>query len=128
MAFLLCFPVVALVGCFSEEFNGAKIYTGAFSDPISKVRILNAGGIRWTDVDIWVAWSGPANLRSNKGYTTCSNLAVIAETFVERDPARQALLRDHAKLSCQKKSGKASGRYFLSHESGIHWWRAWERG
>ena len=127
MKSLLMISPLLFMACLSEQINGSQIHAAAFSDSPGLVNILEAGGTRWTDVDIWVAWSGPATLRSSTGYVPCKNKEVVAKNFAKRDPKRQHLLQQTADLLCQEKPGKSSGRQFVSHNSGVHWWRAWDR-
>ena len=116
-----------LTSCLSENINGAKIRAGAFSDSADLVTILKAGGSRWTDYDMWVAWRGPATLRVNTGYLPCKDKMVVLNAFSKRDPKRRGLLAQTKGLSCLEKLGSLSGQHFVSHSSGVHWWRAWNR-
>jgi len=124
----LFFLVPLILGaCLNEEINGAQIRAAAFSDSSTHVNILDAGGTRWNDVDIWVAWRGPATLRSNTGYVDCKDKQKVIDHFAKVDPKRKDVLQQTAEIGCLEKPGTNSGRQFLSHKSGIHWWRAWDR-
>ena len=116
------------VACLTEPVDGDAIRAAAFSDSEAQVTLLAHGGVRWTDVDVWVAWAGPATLKSSDGYAPCGDPKKVADAFTKRDPERRALLGDLSALSClSKSSSPSSGRWLLSHSSGVHWWRAWNR-
>ena len=120
--------ILLLTACLNESIDGAGLRSGAFAEPAAQVTILDSGGDNWTDKDLWVAWSGPATLKSSTGYAPCKDLAAVAKGMAKRDKARAKLLAETAALTCQEKGGGLSGRQWLSHSSGVHWWRAWERG
>ena len=123
-----------LGGCLSENLDGESFRAAAFSDPPSAVSVLNFGGTKWIEVDVWVAWSGPATLKSAEGFEPCTDTKGVAAHFARKDPARAAMLADTTNLTCLEKlrdSGDreiAVGRRLLSHSSGVHWWRAWHHG
>jgi hypothetical protein len=128
---MLLFPLLftvflSLNACLSEDLNGESIRAGAFSDAPTTVTVLNFGGVRWTEIDIWVAWSGPATLKVNDGYQPCANTKKVADYLALKDPDRAKLLGDYSALTCLKKPGQQTGRWFLSHSSRSHWWRAWD--
>ena len=122
----LCLIVMLLQACLEESLDGESIRSAAFSDASVDVTILNYGGMRWTETDIWVTWSGPATLREPVGYSPCSDVEPVAAFFAKRDEERATQLADANQLQCTKKGEGATGRWFLRHSSGLSWWRAWD--
>ncbi len=118
--------LILLASCLSEDLDGESIRAAAFSDPPSAVSQLTFGGSRWTEIDIWVAWAGPANLKSKEGYQPCVEPQRIAAYFAKKDTGRATMLGATGDLSCLEKPGNRTGRWFLSHSTGVHWWRAWD--
>lgn len=124
---MLSLLLLLFSACLNEPIDGEAVRSAAFSDSASQVTILASGGENWTEPDLWVAWTGPATVTHSTGFTPCTDPASVAKVLAKRDAARAALLSDPAALTCQQKGGTRSGRHFVSHSSGVHWWRAWER-
>jgi hypothetical protein len=118
--------LLTMFSCSSDDLDGEKIRAGAFSDPATAVTVLNFGGFRWTEIDLWVAWSGPATLKSSDNYLPCTETKRIADHLASKDPERAKLLKDYTALTCLEKPGDRTGRWLLSHSSQTHWWRAWD--